>query len=1137
MIRDLNYFNNSKLRTLSIALILITSLLFLGVNTIFVPTVTGGSGDPPLNGTTGETWYVEGNIYRANEWINTSDIQINNSASMEWINVTAEIDGNITVNTTGSFILQNCDLILNGNLTINGTVTFNNVKLKMNSSFDGQCNIEVFGTMLVYDNDNLNTTTVDASVIQNLDGINNFMFWVRYGATFEMWNSKLSNCGWGGLDRGLTIQTGNVHIEGNSLLYNDNGIVIESPSTGNTIVNNEIKYSGTGIIIDSGSNNILQYNHISNCFIGVTISGSTYNNITQNTVFVTNYGIYLVSASNNFVFDNYVINNLEDGIVLSTATFNTIELNTVSNNVDDGIDVDAGSDNNRIANNTITLNFYGILATTADGNFIFNNTCVDNTNTSIGFYSSATNNEIISNNCTGSDIGMGCYQAGSNYFQYNDVWSNGVGFGFLQSTNNQILNNNIKNNNNAGIVAAFLSTGNEVHYNNITGSNNYGIFVPEPSQTVNAVYNWWGDWSGPYHASTNPSGLGDEVSDYVTYRPWGLYNMDPIIDTVDELNATEDVFYEKVYSGWDPNGDPIDWQHTDNAPWLKWGPTNQTLYGKPDNADVGSYWVRFNLTDNQDGFTIRNFTISVSNTPGLIQTSDITTATEDLYYSNDYESTDDGQGTITWTMSTNATWLGFNTDTAILNGTPTNDDVGSYWVDIQVDDGNGGQDSTNFTLTVFNSNDAPDITTTDLTSTYEDEYYEVIYSATDIDPGDALTWTFDTNATWLSWGASNQTLYGKPENDDVGIYWVKINITDSGGAKDEHYFDLTVINVNDAPVLEGAPTYLELSADDHPDLDLEPYVTDIDNPISSLTGQTSSEHITVTGLILSFNYDFYNPTTEDVTINITDGDLISNDHVIIIDIIIIDAWNVSVVSHTPEGTDISIDSKITVTFNNAMNETATESAFSITPSIEGNFTWDSHTLTFDPSGQLQYQTTYTVKINTDATDISGWPLNQVHTWSFTTVINDEIDADNDGYPDWDDAFPQDARYHLDTDGDGMADEWEDKHDLDKNDPNDKYLDPDGDGKSNYDEFIDDTDPRDEVEEDEDEDKEDDNTMMMLLVVIIIVVIIIIVMFLVLAKRKKPEEEPPGPMSEPMQEPSPEPASEQMPYYQEDYYEE
>ena len=38
----------------------------------------------------------------------------------------------------------------------------------------------------------------------------------------------------------------------------------------------------------------------------------------------------------------------------------------------------------------------------------------------------------------------------------------------------------------------------------------------------------WGDLSGPYHATTNPDGLGDQVSDLVLYDPWLLGNLAPL---------------------------------------------------------------------------------------------------------------------------------------------------------------------------------------------------------------------------------------------------------------------------------------------------------------------------------------------------------------------------------------------------------------------------------------------------------------------------------------------------------------------------------------------------------------------------------------------------------------------------------
>lgn len=55
--------------------------------------------------------------------------------------------------------------------------------------------------------------------------------------------------------------------------------------------------------------------------------------------------------------------------------------------------------------------------------------------------------------------------------------------------------------------------------NNFVGNSAYGMENMD-SVTINAQGNWWGDDTGPYHPVSNPTGLGNEVSDYVDYANW-----------------------------------------------------------------------------------------------------------------------------------------------------------------------------------------------------------------------------------------------------------------------------------------------------------------------------------------------------------------------------------------------------------------------------------------------------------------------------------------------------------------------------------------------------------------------------------------------------------------------------------------
>ncbi len=65
----------------------------------------------------------------------------------------------------------------------------------------------------------------------------------------------------------------------------------------------------------------------------------------------------------------------------------------------------------------------------------------------------------------------------------------------------------------------------EIEQCTISGNIGYGVYNNSSSVNVQAANNWWGDGSGPRDTSLgppdfNPGGLGSEVSDFVSYRPW-----------------------------------------------------------------------------------------------------------------------------------------------------------------------------------------------------------------------------------------------------------------------------------------------------------------------------------------------------------------------------------------------------------------------------------------------------------------------------------------------------------------------------------------------------------------------------------------------------------------------------------------
>lgn len=60
----------------------------------------------------------------------------------------------------------------------------------------------------------------------------------------------------------------------------------------------------------------------------------------------------------------------------------------------------------------------------------------------------------------------------------------------------------------------------EIHQSNIYNNSQYGVYNSSQNDTLNALYNYWGAATGPYHPDLNPSGEGNEVSDAVLFEPW-----------------------------------------------------------------------------------------------------------------------------------------------------------------------------------------------------------------------------------------------------------------------------------------------------------------------------------------------------------------------------------------------------------------------------------------------------------------------------------------------------------------------------------------------------------------------------------------------------------------------------------------
>src|SRR5262249_35097285 len=152
-------------------------------------------------------------------------------------------------------------------------------------------------------------------------------------------------------------------------------------------------------------------------------------------------------------------------------------------------------------------------------------------------------------------------------------------------------------------------------------------------------------------------------------------------------------------------------------------------------------------------------------------------------------------------------WLEFDPTTRTFSGTPENIDVGQLEVVVTATDAFGATAMQSFTLDVLNENDAPVlVTAVGNQAATQGQAFELVLPVgefTDAD-GDMLTLTVtqangDALPGWLQFDASTGTLYGTPENGDVGSLDLVVTATDPFGASATDAFSVVIEDVNDAP--------------------------------------------------------------------------------------------------------------------------------------------------------------------------------------------------------------------------------------------------------------------------------------------------------------------------------------------------
>lgn len=316
-----------------------------------------------------------------------------------------------------------------------------------------------------------------------------------------------------------------------------------------------------------------------------------------------------------------------------------------------------------------------------------------------------------------------------------------------------------------------------------------------------------------------------------------------IVSSIPPQTADEDAQFEldtSIHFDDDdlPLGDSLSFSATEAGTsslplWLAIDADSGVLGGTPTNADVGTLDIEVRVRDQSGQSADQTFSLQVRNTndsPFIDQAIATQTAAADTLFSL---AAGDGFGDpdlihgdmLTFTALADGAalpaWLSINPQTGLLEGTPSEADVGTLEIEVTATDQAAESESQTFTLNVLSQNTPPEVVSEiDDTSTMVDEPFvlDVSGNFTDAD-GDTLTFSAtlaneDPLPGWLSIDPLTGILSGTPSDGDEGILNITVTATDPDMASASSTFQLGVSLENFAPTVLSTALHIAANSDD-----------------------------------------------------------------------------------------------------------------------------------------------------------------------------------------------------------------------------------------------------------------------------------------------------------------------------------
>ncbi len=282
-----------------------------------------------------------------------------------------------------------------------------------------------------------------------------------------------------------------------------------------------------------------------------------------------------------------------------------------------------------------------------------------------------------------------------------------------------------------------------------------------------------------------------------------LNNTAPVIDPITNKTGEENTLFELIVTGSDLDGDNLTFSsnYDKMLTSVKINETAAKFSFTPLDEDKGNHTILVTATDEKGATDSTTFVLEILdiNNPPILDPIGNRIIKINKTFSLKVNATDLDTGD-TLTLSDNTTLFEINPSTGLIEFTPNESQAGVYTINISVTD-----DATipkiDYEIVVFTvtQNRAPVIDPIGNQSATEDLEFNLTINASDPD-GDPLT--FSDNTTLFDINPSTGFINFTPNVSQIGLYSIKINVSDGDNGTASATFWLNITEINDPPYFD-----------------------------------------------------------------------------------------------------------------------------------------------------------------------------------------------------------------------------------------------------------------------------------------------------------------------------------------------